>query len=71
MDNIKLNTIEEGIEEIKEGKLLIVVDDEDEYSKDSKQKESKDQSSDKNDARFDENDAKKLAQLNTTQTYRD
>lgn len=38
---------------------LIVVDDEDEYSKDSKQKESKDQSSDKNDARFDENDAKK------------
>jgi 3,4-dihydroxy 2-butanone 4-phosphate synthase / GTP cyclohydrolase II len=29
MNNIKLNTIEEGIEEIKKGKLLIVVDDED------------------------------------------
>jgi 3,4-dihydroxy 2-butanone 4-phosphate synthase/GTP cyclohydrolase II len=29
MDEIKLNTIEEGIEDIKKGKLLIVVDDED------------------------------------------
>lgn len=29
MDDIKLNTIEEAIEEIKKGKLLIVVDDED------------------------------------------
>ncbi len=29
MENIKLNTIEEGIEDIKSGKLLIVVDDED------------------------------------------
>ncbi len=29
MDEIKLNTIEEGIEDIKNGKLLIVVDDED------------------------------------------
>ena len=29
MDDIKLNTIEEAIEEIKNGKLLIVVDDED------------------------------------------
>jgi 3,4-dihydroxy 2-butanone 4-phosphate synthase/GTP cyclohydrolase II len=29
MNNIKLNTIEEGIEDIKRGKLLIVVDDED------------------------------------------
>ena len=29
MDNIKLNTIEEAIEEIKKGKLIIVVDDED------------------------------------------
>jgi 3,4-dihydroxy 2-butanone 4-phosphate synthase/GTP cyclohydrolase II len=29
MDNFKLNTIEEGIEDIKNGKLLIVVDDED------------------------------------------
>lgn len=29
MSNIKLNTIEEAIEDIKEGKLLIVVDDED------------------------------------------
>jgi 3,4-dihydroxy 2-butanone 4-phosphate synthase / GTP cyclohydrolase II len=29
MNNIKLNTIEEGIEDIKSGKLLIVVDDED------------------------------------------
>ena len=29
MDNIRLNTIEEGIEEIRRGKLLIVVDDED------------------------------------------
>jgi len=29
MNNIKLNTIEEGIEDIRNGKLLIVVDDED------------------------------------------
>jgi 3,4-dihydroxy 2-butanone 4-phosphate synthase/GTP cyclohydrolase II len=29
MDNIRLNTIEEGIEDIRRGKLLIVVDDED------------------------------------------
>jgi len=29
MDNIKLNTIEEAVEDIKRGKLLIVVDDED------------------------------------------
>ncbi len=29
MDNIKLNTIEEAIDEIKKGKLIIVVDDED------------------------------------------
>ena len=29
MNNVRLNTIEEGIEEIKSGKLLIVVDDED------------------------------------------
>jgi 3,4-dihydroxy-2-butanone 4-phosphate synthase len=29
MNDIKLNTIEEGIEDIKNGKLLIVVDDED------------------------------------------
>jgi len=29
MSNIKLNTIEEAIEDIKDGKLLIVVDDED------------------------------------------
>ena len=29
MSNIKLNTIEEAIEDIKQGKLLIVVDDED------------------------------------------
>jgi 3,4-dihydroxy 2-butanone 4-phosphate synthase/GTP cyclohydrolase II len=29
MDNTRLNTIEEGIEDIRRGKLLIVVDDED------------------------------------------
>ena len=29
MDEYKLNTIEEAIEDIREGKLLIVVDDED------------------------------------------
>ena len=29
MNNFKLNTIEEAIEDIKRGKLLIVVDDED------------------------------------------
>ncbi|MBO7523357.1 MAG: 3,4-dihydroxy-2-butanone-4-phosphate synthase, partial [Bacteroidales bacterium] len=29
MENLKLNTIEEGIEDIRNGKLLIVVDDED------------------------------------------
>ena len=29
MENLKLNTVEEAIEDIKEGKFVIVVDDED------------------------------------------